>query len=164
MKVATLIFLIRNINGLPQVLLALKERKIGSGSWNGYGGKMEPGDISVKDRALKELATESGGVVVCEEDLEYAGVLRGHFSKEIMGSHSWEVHIFTARKWKGEPRDSDEMKSPTWFSVISLPDKMIESDKVWIPRIVSGEKLSIDVYFGEDEKTIQSIEIRPLGE
>ena len=53
-----------------KVLLARKVKKIGAGMWNGYGGKSEPSDQSLRHTACRELYEESGmGIIVEPEDL-----------------------------------------------------------------------------------------------
>ena len=43
----------------------------------------------------------------------------------------WEVHVFYATAWSGEPTESDEM-APAWFDVAALPfDRMWADDRVW---------------------------------
>jgi ADP-ribose pyrophosphatase YjhB (NUDIX family) len=162
MKKSTLVFVLQDIDRVPHVLLALKTRKLGQDLWNGYGGKLEK-DETIRGNAVSETKVESS-VVIKEEDLEHVAILRGHFKQEVMGSMGWEVFIFLTRKWTGKPEESAEMREPTWFATNLLPEKIIESDKEWWSRVLSGEKLLIEVFFGNDERSVERTVIQPLTE
>lgn len=41
MRQATLCFLIREVNGENELLLAMKKKGFGQGKWNGVGGKLD---------------------------------------------------------------------------------------------------------------------------
>ena len=48
-KLMTLVFLRReNISGSTEFLLGMKKRGFGVGRWNGFGGKVEPGETVVQ--------------------------------------------------------------------------------------------------------------------
>ncbi|KAJ1429629.1 hypothetical protein B484DRAFT_396306, partial [Ochromonadaceae sp. CCMP2298] len=40
----SLIFCRRERQGVREVLLGMKKRGFGAGKWNGFGGKMDPGE------------------------------------------------------------------------------------------------------------------------
>ena len=67
-KVLTLV-LLREEN---RVLLGMKKRGFGVGKWNGFGGKLEPGE-TVVEAAARELEEESG-LVVNTTDLGTGGI------------------------------------------------------------------------------------------
>lgn len=59
-KRLTLLF-VRRANpetGAKEVLLGMKKRGFGQGKWNGFGGKVEPGE-TVEAAALRELEEEA---------------------------------------------------------------------------------------------------------
>ena len=62
-KVLTLVFL----RDATRVLLGMKKRGFGVGKWNGFGGKVEPGE-TVVEAAAREV-TEECGYSVKTEDL-----------------------------------------------------------------------------------------------
>uniref|UniRef100_A0A8C6YN90 Oxidized purine nucleoside triphosphate hydrolase n=1 Tax=Nothoprocta perdicaria TaxID=30464 RepID=A0A8C6YN90_NOTPE len=84
----------------PRVLLGMKKRGFGAGLWNGFGGKVQPGE-SIEEAARRELLEESGLTV---DTLQKMGQITFEFvgSSELM-----EVHIFRADDFHGEPKESE---------------------------------------------------------
>jgi hypothetical protein len=61
------------------------------------------------------------------------------------------VHLFLVKKWKGEPKESEEM-APKWFKFNEIPyDQMWDDDKFCLPHILKGEKIEADFIFKEGE-------------
>src|SRR5688572_12346373 len=79
----------------PKVLLGMKKKGFGAGRWNGFGGKLLPGE-NIEDAARREMREEAGIEV---EEIEEMGVLDFEFkgNPEIL-----EVHIFRAQDFSGE--------------------------------------------------------------
>ncbi len=118
-----------------KILLGMKKRGFGVGRWNGFGGKVEPGE-SVYDAAKRELVEESG---VVAERMEEVGVLEFAFQED---SKTLEVHIFRIELFHGEPVESDEMK-PQWFGFDAIPyDQMWPDDTYWLPVFLAGKKFT----------------------
>ena len=118
MKQATLIFLIRR-GSSDFVLLGRKKRGFGGGKYNGFGGKIEPGETA-RDAAVREV-TEESGLVVAPDDLIPAGRVTFFFPARPDFDH--DVALFVATRWDGEPRETEEM-APEWFPIRSLPFAM----------------------------------------
>lgn len=78
----------------PRVLLAMKKRGFGAGRWNGFGGKVEPGETL--EQAAKREIMEEGGIVV--HKLEKTGKIDFEFdgTPEIL-----EVYIFKSDAFSG---------------------------------------------------------------
>ncbi len=151
-KILTLAFLIKE----NEICLAMKKRGFGVGNWNGYGGKMEEGE-RIESAAIREISEESG-VVVDEKVLSKVACINFHFKD---GKH-FETHIFIAHTWEGEPRETEEMR-PAWFTFDSIPyDEMWGPDAYWLPRVIGGEKIQGDVWFGEDGKSAEKMEWNEL--
>lgn len=148
MKDATLCLLIRQDQNKEEVLLAMKKRGFGVGKWNGVGGKIDfqKGDKNMVDAARRETEEEIGIKI---KELEKVAILNFTFPY----NQDWDqaVHVFLAKNWQGEPRESEEM-SPRWFKIPDIPyDKMWDDDKFWLPHILKGEKLKADFIFKEGE-------------
>ncbi len=133
------------------ICLALKKRGSGEGNWNGYGGKLEEGEDVLK-AAVREIEEESE-VVVEKNDLEKIAIIEFIFET---GEHL-EVHTFFARKWEGEPKETEEMK-PRWFQFKNIPyDLMWDDDQHWLSRAIVGEKLRGKVWFSCDGRRVKKM-------
>lgn len=131
-----------------RILLGMKKRGFGVGRWNGFGGKLNPGE-NIEDAAKREFKEEAGIEV---KDLEKAGIVEFEFkgNPEIL-----EVHIFRAVNFSGEAAESEEMK-PQWFRVNEIPfDKMWPDDKYWLPLFLKEKKFRGKFLFGEDDVVLE---------
>lgn len=132
----------------PKVLLGMKKRGFGTGRWNGFGGKVLPGE-SIEDAAKRELLEEAGIEV---DYLEKYGVLDFEFqgNPEIL-----EVHIFKITDFTGEPTEGEEMK-PQWYFVDEIPFKEMWPDDIyWIPLFLKGKKFKGKILFGEKDTILE---------
>ncbi|XP_060116685.1 oxidized purine nucleoside triphosphate hydrolase [Heteronotia binoei] len=151
-KLFTLVLVVQ-----PQrVLLGMKKRGFGAGRWNGFGGKVQPGE-SIEQAARRELQEESGLTV---DVLQKIGRITFEFAgnTELM-----EVHIFRADNFQGEPAESEEMR-PQWFELDHVPFKdMWPDDSYWFPLLL--QKKTFVGYFkfqGQDtilEHTLNEAEV-----
>lgn len=160
MKQATLCLLVRENEDEKELLLAMKKRGFGQGRWNGVGGKLAPekGDKNIVDAALRETEEEIGVKI---KDFEKVGLIKFLFSSE--QEEDWEMHIFLAKVWEGEPTDSEEM-APKWFKLNEIPfDEMWPDDKFWLPHILEGKKLKAEFVF-ENFDTILEHDIKIVEE
>ncbi len=135
----------------------MKKRGLGEGLYNGTGGKVEPGE-AIDNAACRE-AQEEINVSIAAEDLEKVAELDFRFE----GQPQWDQigNVFICRDWQGEPNESEEMK-PKWFSISSIPyEKMWASDRVWLPRVLAGEKVRGILILGE-ANTVISIELETV--
>ncbi|XP_061212981.1 oxidized purine nucleoside triphosphate hydrolase isoform X2 [Neopsephotus bourkii] len=161
-KLFTLVLVVQ-----PQrVLLGLKKRGFGAGLWNGFGGKVQPGE-SIEE-AARSCRKMSVGVAqqlpnsffpepsvpvqppgfcevcfLCRELLEESGLTvntlqkMGQITFEFVGnSELMEVHVFRADDFHGEPTESDEMR-PQWFQLDEVPfSRMWADDIYWFPLVL----------------------------
>ncbi|KAI0646525.1 NUDIX hydrolase domain-like protein [Trametes meyenii] len=135
-----------------KVLLGYKKRGFGVGLWNGFGGKVDPGETSAQ-AAVRELEEESGIIA----PLELCGTL--FFVVEGIDT-AFNINIFRAYEYSGTITETDEMR-PEWFSIQesllprenaspanstaehseALPpiplDKMWADDQFWMPLMFS---------------------------
>jgi ADP-ribose pyrophosphatase YjhB (NUDIX family) len=131
-----------------EVLLARKTKKIGKDKWNGYGGGVEPGETPLGS-AVREVHEETDGVTMRQEDLERVALVYFHNTKADGTTFTCRAHIYFAYAWDGDVRETEEMATPTWFTVPDLPyGDMMPSDRDWLPRLLAGEQLIVHAYLG----------------
>ena len=103
-----------------EILLGMKLRGFGKGKWNGFGGKIEPGE-TVEEAAVRELWEESN-LTITTADLQKRAVITFTMQESLKLMH---VHVFETFTFVGEEKESDEMK-PQWFL-----EKDIPFDQTW---------------------------------
>ncbi|MEY2640870.1 MAG: hypothetical protein RL150_263 [Candidatus Parcubacteria bacterium] len=136
-----------------QVLLAKKRRKIGVGLWNGWGGKVEKDDTSVRAAAARELFDEAR-LHVDPAALDYRGKVT--FYNKDAAMPVVVVHLFLATEWSGEVTvEETEMSDPTWWPIKELPfDEMPASDYDWLPLILDGHTIEATAWNGPNQRSI----------
>lgn len=143
-KIVLTLCLLRERN---QLLLGLKKRGFATGRWNGYGGKVEPGE-TIEQGAIREVREESSLEV---QELEKVGLIDFEFQGE---DEMLQVHIFSIKKYTGEPRETEEMR-PQWFHMDELPFKdMWPDDVYWFPLFFSGKKFRGRMLFEGHDKIL----------
>jgi 8-oxo-dGTP diphosphatase / 2-hydroxy-dATP diphosphatase len=127
-----------------RVLLGMKKRGFGAGRWNGFGGKVNPGE-TVEAAARREINEEAG---IAVRDLTQVGVIDFEFQGK---PGILEVNIFKSTNFTGEPAESEEMK-PQWFDLDKIPfAEMWPDDIHWFPFFLAGKKFKGRFLFGEGE-------------
>ncbi len=117
-----------------RLLLGMKKRGFGAGRWNGFGGKVAEGE-SIEEAARRELLEECG---LEADNMKKQGIL--HFDFQDTDQKPLEAHVFRVDKFKGEPRETEEMR-PQWFHADEIPFKdMWPDDIYWIPLFIKGLK------------------------
>ncbi|KAI8986662.1 NUDIX hydrolase domain-like protein [Trametes punicea] len=91
-----------------KVLLGYKKRGFGMGLWNGFGGKVDPGETAAQ-AAVRELEEEAG----ITAPLKHCGTL--FFVVEGVDT-AFNINIFSAYEYEGTITESDEMR-PEWFAI-----------------------------------------------
>jgi len=145
----TLVFVRRTVeaSGAKEVLLGMKKRGFGVGKWNGFGGKLEPGE-SVEEAAIRELKEESS---LEAHSLTRRGYLVFNMSDKLM-----KVHVYECVSYTGEPIESEEMR-PRWFSETEIPfEDTWADDRYWLPMLLQGKSFVGRFDYEEDDETIES--------
>ncbi|XP_028395490.1 7,8-dihydro-8-oxoguanine triphosphatase-like [Dendronephthya gigantea] len=116
-----------------RILLGMKKRGFGAGRWNGFGGKVDPGE-SIEDAAKRELSEECN---LKTNKLDQVGILKFEFVGQ---PQILEVHVFKTSKYEGTIQESEEMR-PQWFEIDQVPFKeMWPDDDLWFPMMLNDEK------------------------
>ena len=130
----------------PRLLLGMKQRGFGKGKYNGFGGKVEPGE-SVLACALREMREESG-LGISPSDTAHVGFLS--FTFESTPGEELHAHVFTAQggAHTGVPVATEEM-APRWFSLREpLPyADMWADDALWMPLLLEGSRFRGSFHF-----------------
>lgn len=141
----------------PRVLLGMKKRGFGQGKWNGFGGKVSPGE-TIEAAAAREVREEAG---IDVEDLEKVGIIDFAFQ----GNQGiLEVHVFRAERFSGEPVETEEMR-PQWFGVDEIPfGEMWSDDILWFPLLLGRKKFKGSFLFDQAHAIIaqELAEVRGL--
>jgi 8-oxo-dGTP diphosphatase / 2-hydroxy-dATP diphosphatase len=131
-----------------KVLLGMKKRGFGQGRWNGFGGKVQKGEI-IEAAAKREVLEESGVRVL---EMEKAGIIDFEFrgNPEIL-----EVNIFFCKKFFGEPAETEEMM-PQWFDADKIPfSEMWSDDRYWLPMLLEGKKFKGRFLFDDKDNVLE---------
>ncbi len=143
-KVFTLCLIVKD----GRILLGMKKRGFGMGKWNGFGGKVQPGE-TIEEAARRELFEEVGLEV---PELEKIGINEFEFPNNPV---ALEVHVYKAIDFTGEPTESDEMR-PEWFAIADIPYKKMWSDDIyWFPLFLEGKKFKGKYLFDDKEEVIK---------
>lgn len=136
----------------PHLLLGMKKSGFGAGRWNGFGGKLND-EESIEAAARRELQEESGLRVL---NMEKRAIINFTFEKTgYEGSlDPIEMHIFAVDKFKGQPRETNEMQ-PKWFHKNELPFALMwPDDQYWMPIFLSGKKFRAHFHFFDNDKLL----------
>ncbi len=129
-----------------RILLGMKKRGFGSGRWNGFGGKVDKGE-TISDSLKREIKEECG---VIPKEISKRGIFIFEFEgiPEVL-----EVHLFSCSDFKGQPKETEEMR-PEWFDFDKIPyQKMWPDDIYWMPLFLKGKNLRGEFYF-KDKNTL----------
>ncbi len=136
-----------------KVLLATKTRKIGINCLNGYGGKQEDGQ-TMTESCAEELFKESN-LRALPQDFNQIGVVNFFIHKKDGRIVLNKCDIFTVTNFSGEPTESEEMTTPTWFEINKIPLNRMMIDAVfWVKRMLNGERIEVEIHLDENRKQI----------
>src|SRR3990167_6982925 len=126
-----------------KILLGMKKRGFGEGRYNGFGGKIIPGETLLQ-AAKREIAEEAGLKV---GKLKKSGVLT--FFSEIRDPIV--MHIYSCVDFTGVPQESEEMR-PEWFRFNRIPYfRMWPDDQYWLPQVLKGKRVRARFWFDDQD-------------
>ncbi len=142
-KILTLCFVVRD----GRILLGMKKRGFGEGRWNGFGGKLEPGE-SVEEGARRELREEAG---IEARALRPRGRLTFEYRH---AGKTMEVRVFEVDGYDGEIAETEEMR-PQWFAFADFPyDAAWPDDRLWMPHFLAGKDFTGTFTFSDYDTII----------
>lgn len=131
-----------------EVLLAVKQTKIGAGYLNGFGGKAESSDRDIYETNAREVEEEIGIRVAAVKKVAEIAFLNPSEDDEL---NRMLVHIFIANSWAGEPTETDEMKNIAWYDITKLDySQFLSADKLFIPHILAGKCIRGVIEYSND--------------
>ncbi|KAL7753102.1 hypothetical protein RI367_001554 [Sorochytrium milnesiophthora] len=162
-----------------RVLLGMKKRGFGEKRFNGFGGKLEPGE-SVEAAAVRELAEEAN-VLISTRELQDLGLLLFDFEGDEHGCTTLEVHVFRV-EWQDveqyaqnhghtvQVTETDEMR-PEWFDIGGIPfDRMWSDDILWFPYLLARQRFRAAVTIEKlpkptiaDDEILARVTMRPIN-
>jgi 8-oxo-dGTP diphosphatase len=125
MKLATLCYLKKNKKTL---MIKTREDSVQRGIWNGLGGKFKEGE-SAEECCVREVLEESGLKV---KDPQLKGFLS---FPECYGQDDWYVFVFTATKFSGKLKHSNEGKLEWIDDKKLLKLRLWGGDKIFLPLL-----------------------------
>jgi 8-oxo-dGTP pyrophosphatase MutT (NUDIX family) len=151
MQQATICYCVKD----DTVLLGMKKSGFGKGKWNGFGGKVDPGETN-EEAAARELFEESS-LATDPSSLEKIAQIKFYFGEK----PKFECHAYIARTWTGEPEETQEM-APQWFLVDDIPlSDMWVTDSVWLLAALRGDHVRGEMRFDESGTHVERIDIEP---
>ena len=148
-KIETLVF----VHKEDEILLAMKKGRFGEGRYNGFGGKKEEQDKTLRDCAIRETEEEAK---IRVKNLSYMGRILFKFLDSEEDDH--EVHIYDTSEYEGDPEETEEM-CPQWFKKNNMPyDEMWSADRYWMPLLFYQKKFVGEVHFKEEGVAYHNIE------
>lgn len=143
-KITTLCLLHQN----GRSLLGMKKRGFGKDRWNGFGGKVLPGE-DIEQAAKREMSEECG---LIPTKLSKLGYLVFDYPA---GDEKVEMHIFRVIDFSGRLQESEEML-PRWFDFNDIPyEQMWPDDKFWMPLFLAGKSFRGSFLFDENYRIIK---------
>lgn len=143
----TLVLILKN----GKVLLAQKKRGFAMGTFNGIGGKQDPGE-TIEQAMIRETQEEIG---VTPTTFKQVGLIR--FDTWYKGERvDLNLNIYTCTHFAGEIIETEEM-IPEWFDMDKIPfDKMLPDDREWFPIVAAGNCVYGTVFLQEDLKNSEN--------
>ena len=138
---ATLCYVINRQNN--QILFGEKKYGGAKGKINGFGGKIEVSDSSIKEAVIREVKEETGITIVDPELVSIVTISNRSSAKA--DKTLVKIYVYVAYQWIGVPQESSEM-TVEWINAETIPfDRLWENDRLWFNAILSGHKSIIKI-------------------
>jgi 8-oxo-dGTP pyrophosphatase MutT (NUDIX family) len=134
-----------------KMLLARKLKKIWAWLWNGFGGKIEPQDASIRHAACRELYEETGcGIIAHPDDLDHRAEIDFYSFDTTASTPDFSVSVYLVKRFSWMAQSTLEMAEPTWFPYDQLPfSDMLPADRLFIPKLLESETFRATVRFNQ---------------
>ncbi|KAI0766242.1 NUDIX hydrolase domain-like protein [Irpex lacteus] len=138
-----------------KILLGYKKRGFGVGLYNGFGGKVEPGETAAQ-AAVRELEEEAGITAPLRRCGSLFFILEGL-------EEAFCIELFVAEEYEGSIVETDEMR-PEWFSdgtdpKSTLPPiplkQMWADDEFWMPLFLANKPFVGRGDFAKDNRMLR---------
>ena len=131
-----------------EVLLAEKQKKIGAGLLNGFGGKVEAKDKTIYATNVRETEEEIG---IRIKNAKKVGEIIFRNPSDDDELKKMIVHFFIATEWDGEPMETEEMKQIAWYKIANLDyNRFLPADRLFMPQIMSGKYVKGLIEYNDD--------------
>jgi 8-oxo-dGTP pyrophosphatase MutT (NUDIX family) len=138
MKLATICYLIDQDNN--KILLGRKKYGIAKGILNGFGGKVEKSDKTIKISVIREFHEETGITLF---DPTLFGIIYFNYTNADKNACAY---VYLCSKWQGKPNESEEMEV-SWFDLNNIPiNDMWQDDKIWLPTFLEKKNILVRSY------------------
>ncbi len=163
MKIATAIYVRKP--GEKEVLLAFKQKVVGIDKLFPYGGKFEPIDKNNPFLcSRRETLEETNDLLELQEDKFTLYALIDFYNGDIKSDEpSFRVLFFICESFVMKTTNlkdletKGDMENPNWYDFDKIPSSLLRSgDKLFVPRILNGEKVKGWIWFDNDGNIIDS--------
>ena len=130
-----------------KILLGQKKRGFAKGTFNGIGGKQDPGE-TIEQAMIRETQEEIGITPT-----SYYPVGKIKFDVYYKGERQILVmYVYICTEFDGKIVETEEI-IPNWFDKDKIPyDNMLPDDKMWFPQIIAGKHVEGEVVLDEKMK------------
>ena len=150
-----------------KILLGKKKRRFGAGRWNGFGGKLLPGESilgSLKRELMEEAEIEVKEIKKIGEVIFYSGNDNDSDWKNFGVEPNILVHVFIGKGVIGDPKETEEM-IPKWFHINEIPfDEMWPDDVYWFPFVLEEIPFKGYCKFAGDSTTMLEHDFKKVPE
>lgn len=133
-----------------KIILGIKQEKIGAGLYNGWGGKVEPGQ-TIRENVSEEFKQETGGAICNPDKLYPVALVHFFFFDNDTDIPNFDVTFYIAEEIIGTIKDTREMKGAHEFPLDQIPyGQMLPADEEILSRIINNETFFGRVYFNKE--------------